>query len=115
MSDALNNSSESVLGLARQPFSDLVFLIAPGAESGSGFAGEDDGMTLGYIRGEGANVTLEYSRGECEMLVGVGVQGEWEGMPRERTVTVRIPLALPPKQERGIENIFQFYFDVEKL
>lgn len=79
-------------------YRDLVLTIVPGGRGGEYDLYEDDGLTLGYERGESAVIPLSHRVTATGRTITVGrARGSFQGFAKRRSLEVRLPAAAPPR------------------
>ena len=86
---------KQVLGMAKRAFTDLEFIIVPGADVGSGTLFEDDGETTMYLDGEIGRIELNYTKSHTVVQTRVETRlrafGEFSKSIPERTIRLVFP------------------------
>lgn len=86
------------IGIAARQYTYLGWRIYPGAASGSGYAYEDDGHTVGYLSGASVTTTLSYtSGGDGSLTATIASAGAgYPEFPASRAYQIRVLNGLPP-------------------
>ena len=90
--------------MATAPLTELVVRCYPGEDGrvGATTLYEDDGLSIGYSRGEFAETSLRYVRHGDEVSVTVSpASGTFAGQPDARSVVLEFPATLPASLVKG--------------